>query len=49
MRMFDMSNDSRLLKSRMELESEGYYLEGNIFRRNERKPSQVLMPHLAYL
>lgn len=35
MRMFDMSNDSHLFKTREELESDGYRLEGNHFVKDE--------------
>ncbi|MGH2660126.1 MAG: Eco57I restriction-modification methylase domain-containing protein, partial [Actinomycetota bacterium] len=33
MRMFDMSNDSALFRTRAEFETEGWTLEGNTFRR----------------
>jgi N-6 DNA Methylase len=32
-RMFDMSNDSQLFRTREQLENDGWKLEGNIFRR----------------
>jgi len=35
MRMFDMSNDSQLFRTRDELEAQGYELQGNIFVRGE--------------
>ena len=34
-RMFDMSNDSHLFRTRDQLEGEGYVLEGNVFFRPE--------------
>ncbi len=37
MRMFDMSNDSHLFRSRDDLESDGWTLEGNIFTRGSDK------------
>ena len=33
-RMFDMSNDSHLFRSREQLEAEGWELDGNVFRRD---------------
>ena len=33
MRMFDMSNDSNLFKTKEQLESEGWELEGNVFKK----------------
>jgi len=36
-RMFDMSNDSHLFKTREELENEGWTLNGNIFYKNNEK------------
>ena len=33
-RMFDMSNDSRLFRTREQLEADGWRLSGNIFRRD---------------
>jgi hypothetical protein len=35
MRMFDMSNDSHLFKTRRELEDDGWQLDGNVFRKGE--------------
>lgn len=32
-RMFDMSNDSHLFRTRQQLEGDGWILEGNVFRR----------------
>lgn len=37
LRMFDMSNDSHLFRTREQLEQEGYQLDGNLFVRG--KPS----------
>jgi len=37
MRMFDMSNDSNLFRTREELEEAGWTLEGNIFTKGDRK------------
>src|SRR5213078_5421800 len=34
MRMFDMTNDSHLFRSREQLADEGWTLDGNVFRRN---------------
>jgi len=34
-RMFDMSNDSHLFRTREQLESDGWRLQGNIFRKND--------------
>ena len=34
MRMFDMSNDSHLFRTREQLESDGWTLDGNVFHRN---------------
>jgi len=34
LRMFDMSNDSHLFRTREQLEAEGWTLEGNVFHRN---------------
>ena len=33
-RMFDMSNDSHLFRTRAQLEAEGWELDGNVFRRD---------------
>ncbi len=33
-RMFDMSNDSHLFRTRAQLEAEGWVLDGNVFRRD---------------
>ena len=33
-RMFDMSNDSQLFRTREQLEAEGWELDGNVFRRD---------------
>lgn len=38
MRMFDMSNDSHLFRSREELEAEGWTLHGNVFERAVEAP-----------
>jgi len=35
-RMFDMSNDSHLFRTREQLEADGWTLEGNVFRKRER-------------
>jgi hypothetical protein len=35
LRMFDMSNDSRLFRARDQLEVEGFRLDGNVFRRGD--------------
>lgn len=37
MRMFDMSNDSHLFRTRDELESEGWELNGNVFERGKKR------------
>lgn len=37
MRMFDMSNDSSLFRTREQLESEGWVLNGNIFEKGNEK------------
>jgi len=37
MRMFDMSNDSHLFRTREELEAEGFQLQGNIFVKGEER------------
>lgn len=37
MRMFDMSNDSNLFKTREELEEDGWTLEGNIFTKGNKQ------------
>jgi hypothetical protein len=37
MRMFDMSNDSHLFRTREELEADGWRLAGNIFIKNAQK------------
>jgi very-short-patch-repair endonuclease len=42
LRMFDMSNDSHLFRTREELEADGYVLWGNHFVRH---PSPSLAPH----
>lgn len=34
-RMFDMSNDSHLFRTREQLEAEGWVLDGNVFKRGE--------------
>ena len=34
-RMFDMSNDSHLFRTRTQLEAEGWELDGNVFRRDD--------------
>jgi len=39
LRMFDMSNDSHLFRTREQLEAEGFTLEGNIFRKRQRMAS----------
>ena len=36
LRMFDMSNDSQLFRTRQQLEDEGYRLLGNWFVRGDR-------------
>ena len=36
-RMFDMSNDSHLFRTREQLETEGWRLEGNVFHRDEER------------
>ena len=36
-RMFDMSNDSNLFRTREDLENEGWELDGNIFARNNER------------
>ncbi|NCC84865.1 MAG: hypothetical protein EOM03_12175 [Clostridia bacterium] len=36
-RMFDMSNDSHLFRTREQLEAEGWVLEGNVFRKGEEE------------
>ena len=48
-RMFDMSNDSNLFKTREELNEEGWELEGNIFiRGNDRYlPLYEANPHIS--
>ncbi|MCC6310861.1 MAG: N-6 DNA methylase, partial [Trueperaceae bacterium] len=35
LRMFDMSNDSGLFRTRQQLENQGYELDGNIFRKGK--------------
>ena len=37
MRMFDMSNDSHLFRTREQLEGEGFELEGNVFVKDEER------------
>lgn len=37
MRMFDMSNDSHLFRTREELEAENWHLQGNIFTRGTQR------------
>ena len=37
MRMFDMSNDSHLFRTKEQLEDEGWRLEGNVFERGEER------------
>ncbi|MFI2712228.1 Eco57I restriction-modification methylase domain-containing protein [Micromonospora sp. NPDC018662] len=37
LRMFDMSNDSHLFRTRMELEADGWTLAGNIFERGQQR------------
>lgn len=37
LRMFDMANDSRLFRSNDQLEAEGWILEGNIFKKGEKR------------
>jgi len=37
MRMFDMSNDSHLFRTREQLEGEGFELEGNVFVKGEER------------
>lgn len=37
MRMFDMSNDSHLFRTREQLEADGWTLEGNVFERGEER------------
>ena len=37
MRMFDMSNDSHLFRTRDQLEADGWHLEGNVFVRGEQR------------
>jgi len=37
LRMFDMANDSYLFRTREQLESEGWKLEGNIFKKEDKK------------
>ena len=36
-RMFDMSNDSGLFRTRSEMEEDGYALDGNVFTRGEER------------
>lgn len=37
LRMFDMSNDSELFRTREQLESEGWQLQGNVFERDGQR------------
>lgn len=46
-RMFDMSNDSHLFRTREQLEADGYALEGNVFSRhraNGEPPVEKFLP-----
>ena len=36
-RMFDMSNDSRLFRTRRQMEEDGWQLEGNVFVRGDKR------------
>ncbi|MFS8779866.1 Eco57I restriction-modification methylase domain-containing protein [Synechococcus sp. W55.1] len=44
LRMFDMSNDSHLFRTRAELEQQGYRLVGNVFVRGEPSTATHYLP-----
>jgi hypothetical protein len=48
MRMFDMSNDSGLFRTREQLESEGWVLNGNIFEKGDEKYLPLFEAKMIY-
>ncbi|MFB8369842.1 Eco57I restriction-modification methylase domain-containing protein [Pseudarthrobacter sp. NPDC055928] len=44
MRMFDMSNDSHLFRTREQLEGDGWTLEGNVFERMVNGLPETMLP-----
>jgi hypothetical protein len=49
LRMFDSANDSHLFKTKIELEQEEYFLEGNYFSKNKELYIPLYEAKMAYL